>query len=234
MLHPLLGGAVWVNPASPFSAVSRRVRDRLSVLPVSGARLDMLERLFVNECRVFNHVPRPVARGLRHGLAALGLFEPAVSTAEQRGELSYAPMRPSDHVCEQARAAFDRLDGDERLRVEATRAYCRLFADMPGVEVPASTQLGQPLLKFPIVVRDTATADWIIEECCTAGHYTSCWYRPELGPGVLDESAYHVPSDRSNLAVCDHMVACLATLPTNEGATQATEVAEVVRRVVSS
>ena len=45
MLHTLLGGAVWVNPASPFSAVSRRVRDRLSVLPVSGARLDMLERL---------------------------------------------------------------------------------------------------------------------------------------------------------------------------------------------
>ncbi len=234
MLHTLLGGAVWVNPATPFASVAQRVRKRLATLPVSGARLDMCERLFVNECRVFNHVPRPVARGLRHGLAAVGLLEPAVSTEEQRGGVSHAPMRPSAHVCEQALTAFERLEGDEQLRAEATRAYCELFADMPGVEVPAATALAQPLLKFPIMVKDTAVADRIIDECCSAGYFTTCWYRPELGPGVLDEAAYRLPSDRSSLTVCDRMVAQLATLPTDQGAKQAYEIAELVRRVVSS
>ncbi len=234
MLHTLLGAAVWVNPASPHAEVLAEVRRRLAALPVSGAHLDRLERAFVNQCRVFNHVPRSVARGLRHGLARLNLFEPAVSTDEQRGQISHAPMRPSAHICNQALEAFDRLDGDEAARAEATRAYADLFADMPGVTVPAGTELGQPLLKFPILVRDTATADRIIEACCAAGHFTSAWYRPELGPGVLDEAAYRVPADRSGLAVCDRMVACLATLPTDRGEAQAREVADVVRSVVSS
>lgn len=234
MLHTLLGGAVWVNPESPHAQVLAEVRRRLAALPVSGAHLDRLERAFVNQCRVFNHVPRPVARGLRHGLARLNLFEPAVSTAEQSGQISHAPMRPSAHICSQALQAFGRLDGDEAARSEATRAYCNLFADMPGVTVPAGTALGQPLLKFPIMVRDTAAADRIIEGCCEAGYFTSAWYRPELGPGVLDEAAYRVPADRSGLAVCDRMVACLATLPTDRGEAQARDVAEVVRAVVSS
>lgn len=234
MLHTLLGAAVWVNPASPYAQVLGEVRRRLSALPVSGAHLDRLERAFVNQCRVFNHVPRPVARGLRHGLARLNLFEPAVSVDERRGQISHDPMRPSAHICNQALEAFGRLDGDEAARAEATRAYGSLFAGMPGVTVPAGTAAGQPLLKFPILVRDTETADRVIEACCAAGHFTSAWYRPELGPGVLDEAAYRVPADRSGLAVCDRMVACLATLPTDRGEAQAREVADVVRGVVSS
>ena len=234
MLHTLFGGIVWVNPESPYAGVAKRVRERMEALPVSTGRLDMLERLFVNECRVFNHLPRPAARGLRNALSAAGLFEPAVSREEQLGGLSHEPMRPSEHVCNLVAEAWGRLENDERLRAEATAGYVRELEGVDGVEIPAAAKLGQPLLKFPVIMRDTATADASIEASCAAGHYTSAWYRPELGPGVLDEAAYRVPADRSGLTVCDHMVACLATLPTNTGDVQAKEVSAAIRQLVSA
>ena len=121
-------------------------------------------------------------------------------------------------------------------RTEATRAYSELLADVPGVTLLASAAQGpyQPLLKYPVLVADAATSDAVCEACCAAGHYMTVWYRPELGPGVLDESAYHVPVDRSAIPVCDDMVRRILTLPTNQGAVGAREVVEVLKGVVSS
>lgn len=236
MLHTQFGGAVWVNPEGASPEVLQVLRERLAQLPVTGAHLTALAGTFVFWNRVFNHLPLPVARGLRRFLSATGLFEPAVSDEERRGGVSHDPMRPSDAICDAVIEAFGCLDEDVVARIEATRAYSELLADVPGVTLLASAAQGpyQPLLKYPVLVADAATSDAVCEACCAAGHYMTVWYRPELGPGVLDESAYHVPADRSAIPVCDDMVRRILTLPTNQGAEGAREVVEVLKGVVSS
>lgn len=236
MLHTQFGGAVWVNPEGASPEVLQVLRERLAQLPVTGAHLTALTGTFVFWNRVFNHLPLPVARGLRRFLSATGLFEPAVSDEERRGGVSHDPMRPSDAICDAVIEAFGCLDEDVVARIEATRAYSELLADVPGVTLLASAAQGpyQPLLKYPVLVADAATSDAVCEACCAAGHYMTVWYRPELGPGVLDESAYHVPVDRSAIPVCDDMVRRILTLPTNQGAVGAREVVEVLKGVVSS
>lgn len=236
MLHTQFGGAVWVNPEGGSPEVLQVLRERLAQLPVTGAHLTALTGTFVFWNRVFNHLPLPVARGLRRFLSATGLFEPAVSDEERRGGVSHDPMRPSDAICDAVVEAFGCLDEDVVARIEATRAYSELLADVPGVTLLASAAQGpyQPLLKYPVLVADAATSDAVCEACCAAGHYMTVWYRPELGPGVLDESAYHVPVDRSAIPVCDDMVRRILTLPTNQGAVGAREVVEVLKGVVSS
>lgn len=236
MLHTQFGGAVWVNPEGASPEVLQVLRERLAQLPVTGAHLTALTGTFVFWNRVFNHLPLPVARGLRRFLSATGLFEPAVSDEERRGGVSHDPMRPSDAICDAVIEAFGCLDEDVVVRIEATRAYSELLADVPGVTLLASAAQGphQPLLKYPVLVADAATSDAVCEACCAAGHYMTVWYRPELGPGVLDESAYHVPVDRSAIPVCDDMVRRILTLPTNQGAEGAREVVEVLKGVVSS
>lgn len=236
MLHAQFGGAVWVNPEGASPEVLQVLRERLVQLPVTGAHLTALTGTFVFWNRVFNHLPLPVARGLRRFLSATGLFEPAVSDEERRGGVSHDPMRPSDAICDAVIEAFGCLDEDVVTRTEATRAYSELLADVPGVTLLASAAQGpyQPLLKYPVLVADAATSDAVCEACCAAGHYMTVWYRPELGPGVLDESAYHVPVDRSAIPVCDDMVQRILTLPTNQGAEGARAVVDVLKGVVSS
>lgn len=236
MLHAQFGGAVWVNPEGASPEMLQVLRERLAQLPVTGAHLTALTGTFVFWNRVFNHLPLPVARGLRRFLSATGLFEPAVSDEERRGGVSHDPMRPSDAICDAVIEAFGCLDEDVVTRTEATRAYSELLADVPGVTLLASAAQGpyQPLLKYPVLVADAATSDAVCEACCAAGHYMTVWYRPELGPGVLDESAYHVPVDRSAIPVCDDMVQRILTLPTNQGAEGARAVVDVLKGVVSS
>lgn len=236
MLDTQFGGAVWVNPDSPFSQVAADLRARLVDLPVAGAHLTSLTRTFIFWNRVFNHLPLPVSRWLRRTLSAVGLFEPAVSDDERRGAVSHEPLRPSAEVCRRVIDALAELDDEERAHREAVEAYREAFADMPGVETFSSAMEGpvQPLLKFPILVADTALADRVISEVCAAGYYTEAWYRPYLGPGVLDEGVYRVPRDKAVVSTCMRIVDTLATLPCNVGAEGARAVAEVVRGLVSA
>lgn len=236
MLHTQFGGAIWVNPDASFASVRSRIRQSMEALPVAGSHLTSLTRTFVFWNRVYNHLPHGMARALRQTLTAVGLFEPAVSDEERRGAVSHEPLRPSSEICQRVIDAFAALDGDMRTRAEATATYAAELADVPGVELFSSgcTDPAQPLLKFPILVGDRQTADRITEEVCAAGYYTSTWYRPYLGPGVLDEAAYRVPADTRSIPSCMRIIDTVATLPTDQGEAGARAVAAIVRRVVSS
>lgn len=235
MLRTVLGGAVWVNPASPFAATARVLRERLAVLPPSGRWLDVLEGVFINQNRLFNHIPRGAAMALRHGLARMCLFEPAVSVEELRGKVSHDPMRLSERLCQKALAALESLDETERVCAAATEILRAGLSGCPGVEIPAAALAGvaQPLLRFPVLVRDTSTSDRVIAAVRAAGYYTEPWYRPALTPGVPDEAVYHVPLDRSGVRVCDDFVARVTPLPTDRTEREAREIVDIVREICS-
>ena len=86
---------------------------------------------------------------------------------------------------------------------------------------------------MPILLANTEVADAVESAVLKAGYYTTAWYRPELGPGVLDEAAYHVPADRSGLIQSDRLVACVANLPTDIPADGVRKVIDAVRSVAS-
>ena len=230
------GGAVWVNPASPFAAEAAIIRAELEALPEPPARLDALVRVYRVENGILAHLPGGLSSKLRHGLAARRLFEPAVSDAELDGAAPHGPMRASAWICREALTGLTGLDAAEAVRRETVAAYRDAFAGMPGVEtLPAACQgEPQPLLRFPIFLSDTATADRAIAAVRAAGLFAQAWYRPELGPGVRDGAAYRVPADRSGLAVHERFVATVAALPADVGASGARRAAEAVAAVVSS
>ncbi len=236
VIDTLFGGAIWVNPASPFAELAIDLAARLSKLPPASTRLSALARINRFLRRVHGHGPRVCAWPWRHGLSACGLFDPAVAEVERRGGLPYEPVRPSAHVCEKALAGLATLGQNEENRTAVTAVYRERLQNVKGVEIPAAALEGdpQPLLKFPILVADTDIADCVIEAVCSAGYFTSAWYRPELTPGVLDASAYSVPHDRSNLAQNDDFIARVATLPTNIPLAAADSVVDAVLSVVSS
>lgn len=237
MLPSQFGGAVWVNPKSPFPAFSAELARRLSGLPVMGRRLDALCRSYLNELRALMHLPGGLRRALWDALPRWGLFEPAVTAVERAGGLGHEALRPSPAVCDRALAALEGLDELERTHAVAVETYRRELADVPGLTpVGASVPAGQPLLRFPVLATDTDTADRITQAVCEAGFYTTAWYRPELTPGVTDQAAYGVPGpeDRGRLAVTDDFIARVATLPAGVTAEEASRIAAVVRDVVTS
>ncbi|MBM6817674.1 DegT/DnrJ/EryC1/StrS aminotransferase family protein [Olsenella uli] len=225
------GGAVWVNPRSPLAALASAVRAALAALPDPPARLDALARRYRTENRVLAHLPAGVSARLRRSLVSSGAMEPAVSEAERRGLAAREPVRASAWVCERALAALAGLDEAEALRRETVAAY---RAELAGASTLPAALEGptQPLLRYPVLAPDTAAADRVVAGVCAAGLFAEAWYRPELGPGVLDAAAFGVPAERSGLPVHERLVATCAALPADVGAAGARRAAGAVRAAI--
>ena len=219
MLHAQFGGAVWVNPegASPRCCKCCASASRSSPSPEPTLRRSPGRSSSGTEssttCRF------PLRAGLEDSSPRPGFSNPPFRMRSVVAVSRTTPCVPSDAICDAVIEAFGCLDEDVVTRTEATRAYSELLADVPGVTLLSSAAQGpyQPLLKYPVLVADAATSDAVCEACCAAGHYMTVWYRPELGPGVLDESAYHVPVDRSAIPVCDDMVQRIPHAPHQPG-----------------
>ena len=91
----------------------------------------------------------------------------------------------------------------------------------------------QPLRRMPVIWASTAFAEATTRAICEAGFYTTAWYRPELGPGALDEAAYLVPRDRSGLKVNDRLIAGIVNLPTDIDPARAPEVVRALLGVLA-
>lgn len=230
------GGAVWVNPDGAFADLAASIADELGSLPVADGALDALARRYRTENRILAHLPAPVSVPLRRVLVSSGAFEPAVSEEERRGRAARRPVRPSAWVCERALQALSLLDEQERVRVRTVAAYRSATEDVPGVETLPAVASGpdQPLLRFPILLPDTATADHAVGQVCASGLFAEAWYRPELGPGVLDARAFNVPGDRSHLSVHERLVATCAALPADVGEDGVRRALDAVRSALAS
>ena len=235
MLPTLFGGAVWVNPDSPLAGELAHIRESLAALPAPPAKAERLNSSYRQVNRVLVHLPLPLARPLRRALAKGGLFDPAVSDEERLGGVSHEPTRPTTFACDAALAVLSDYEKNLAARSAAVCAYREALAGAPGVEIPAAVLTGevQPLVRMPILLANTEVADAVESAVLKAGYYTTAWYRPELGPGVLDEAAYRVPADRSALAQSDRLVACVANLPTDIPVDGVRKVIDAVRAVAS-
>lgn len=199
MVHCSFGGAIWVNPRLE-AGLRDRIRAELGHLPVvAGARATAIHT-YPAVIRVLAHLPNGPARALRTALARVGLFEFAVSPAEQRGGMS-DPALPDAWIVNRMRGS---LDGYER-GLDARRRMVDVYRSMlplaplgapaaKALECPAAVLAGesQPLLAFPVYLADEERATAAVAALRSAGFYARAWYRPLLFPGVDDAAAYHV------------------------------------------
>ena len=237
MLRTSFGGAIWVSPRMEED-LRAAISSALDALPAPTAARRRAMRLYRNEIRVLNRLPRGAARGLRGVLERLGLFEPAVSDAERAGGVSGTPAAPDEWVCAHALEALSSADAQLSQRSAAVRAYSSAFAAAPlsaaaeaSVEVPhaIAASFDQPLLVFPVFLSTSERADRAVHDVCAAGFYARPWYRPLLYPGAADAAAYRLP-ERGALPVTERCSAGAVTLPTDVSAEDAERIAEIVIR----
>lgn len=214
MLRTSFGGAVWINPRSPFKEVLEPLAASLSQLPPLAPKLEKATRRYLNQNRVLNRLPRSLARSLRASWAASGALEPAVAAAEQEGELPHRPMAPSPWICERVLSELSRLDENWQSREAVVARYCELFEGQVDYPAGQGATPAQPLLRFGLIAPSTSASEAAIAAVRSLGYLAEDWYRPSLYPGALDPLAFCVPQDPSTLPVCDAVTAGTIALPT--------------------
>lgn len=232
MLPTRFGGAVWVNPSMRDEAVRRRLVTDLGSLPVVGRRQDLVARLYRNQVRVLNRLPRAVSAPARDALAAAGAFDPPIAPVERRGGLAARPGAPSAWMVGQIAGHLPSLGDVEERRAEVVAEYVRALRGV--VEIPAGVGEGRPLVRFPFFAPDGGTAERVIAAVSAAGSYPGRWYRPALFPGVEDPAVYgYAPGDGA-LSTTEDLIDRVVNLPTGVEVAEARRIADVVRATIGS
>lgn len=230
------GGAVWVNPTLPGTALRRRIVQALSSLPPLSVSRDAAARHYHNQLRILTRLPGGLSHAMRARWEARGTFEPAVAEAEQRGELPLRPQGMSTWVAEQALQGVGSLDALEARHRVCVARYLEVLSNAPGVEIPAAVRgvaAGEPLLRFPVTLANRELADKAIARVAELGFYAVGWYRPLLLPGALDPAAFSYDVGATRWPVTDRLSAGAVDLPCDIEPDQAEAVARAVAELVA-
>ncbi len=233
MLPTYFGGALWINPESPFRSLCKAVASSAAQLSVVDSKRARAAQHYPAQIRFFNHVPARLSHSLRTHLYASGRFEPAVADCELHGEMSGVPARPSSWVLEQMAKALLRLPHIEEIHRTTIDEYRQKLLPSGLVPESAFARPTQPLLRMPIVLRSQAEAEGVAAAIQRAGFYPDSWGRPELTPGVADPLPYHIPVDSSCLQVVTSLSEGILGLPADIGQ-QADDLASLVLATVGS
>ncbi len=234
------GSLTWVNPRMADAGLRQAIVEALAGLPVLSPRLERAARNYDLQIRVLMKLPAKLRHSLSDSLSARELYLPPVSSAERRGMVSLAPMRPSAWVCDHMQTGLADLDFQEKRSLEATRIFARELAPLAErglLAIPAAAlERERPLLRFPLVIEGEQRADALIEAIGAAQCYCDSWGRPALFPGVLDPSAYGLANtdDLSAWSETSRVVAGVVPLYTSVSPDEALTVSQVVKRFVSS
>lgn len=234
MLPTYFGGAVYLNPHMSDATLRQRLADALQALPEPSGRLARAMRSYRTQIRVLNHLPRPLARGLRAALTRAGLFEPAISGLEMAGGVAHDPMAAGAWAETSVAGPLAALPAGEELRVHALGAYAR---ELEGIADIRTSELmlgsGQPLLRLPLNMPTDAMADELLGAIGALGLYAVPWYRPLLYPGVTDEAAYGYDRSLAGLPRTAELARGAVALPVDLTDEQVDSVAQAIRSVVA-
>ncbi len=234
MCSTYFGGAMWVNPNSPFPELCAEVKERLSTLSVIDDRRARAARLYPTQIRLFNRLPSKLSHTLRTRMYAAGLFEPAVAEDELRGKAVATPARPTPWLARQMMAALNSLPHTEAQHIDTIDGYREHLQNIEFVPRAAWSQPTQALLRLPVVFPSQTLAQKAADALQAAGYFPDTWGRPELSPGVKDVLPYHIPAERSHLKVTTQLSEGILGLPADIGFERAQDVASIVLATLSS
>lgn len=237
ILPTRFGGAVWINPslARTHPQIDAELRKRLSELPQPGARLNMVTKLYLNQNRVLSRLGG-LGVALRKACTRIGWYEPPIADCEMEGRLAYPAYGATPWIADRAVRALGELDANEAGRVTIVELYRNALSGLEGIDIPLTVTRGdaQPLLRFPVLAGNTQMAERLIAAVRQTGALAERWYRPELFPGVTDETAYGLDRlDRSTVRVSDELVSRIAVLPTELSEQRAQQVVRAIASELS-
>lgn len=230
------GGAIWLNPAMEDVSLREKMADALSSLPELEKEAEKATHSYHNQIRVLTRVPASTARVLRARWTKTGFFEPAVGDVERAGGLFMEPALMSDWVAEQALLGMEGIAGFEEGRRACTRLYAEQLAGTKEVLIPSDicdVVHAQPLLRYPVFLRDPQMAKRVIAAIAALGLYAVDWYAKPLYPGALDWGAYGLDVADPKMRAYAQQFSSVVALPTDIPIADACRVVEAVREVVA-
>ncbi|WP_257210791.1 hypothetical protein [Actinomyces ruminis] len=152
--------------------------------------------------------------------------------AEEAGRLPYQPMAPSEWVARTATAALRRLPEADTARIRVVSRFREALPELAGVTVPDGVLRGDPspLLRFPLLLPNTAEAERLISGMRAIGVFAERWGRPLLYPGVDDEAAFCAPATPDSLPVTRDVSARVVALPTELDDAHAADAVRLVQK----
>ena len=229
------GGAIWVNPALEDAGLHRALEDAFDALQPLPSRIAAAAHRYRLQNRVLAHLPHPISRPARAGLAAAGLLELPVAEMEREGRLPYPGYLPSEDIAQKILTAFPTLDADEANRIRWTQGYLEALEGLGGIEIPGAARgaaRDQALIRFPIILPSEAAADPLIADLRGNHLYCVDWYRVPFYPGALDLSAYGMSEDDQSYREFRARYGGIVGLPTDIDIERLPEAVEIVRRHV--
>lgn len=231
------GGLIWVNPRlkttdSPLYAAIVSALENVGRLPWLQ---DVSAQLYLNQIRVFSRLPRMLANALKRVLRRMRLFEPAIAPAERRGALEYPNYGMSPYIANKACEALDGLESNQEQRRQAVAIYQDRLSGRDYLQIPAQIACAapQPLLIFPILLRDTRAVNEVHAKLRESHVYSRRWYNSILFPGVDSLEPYGV----GPLESYPHTVSLAQRslgLPTDVSKDKAEQICELVQKLAAA
>ena len=230
------GGLIWVNPRrkttdSPLYTAIVSALENVGRLPWLQ---DVSARLYLNQIRVFSRLPQALASALKRVLRRMRLFEPAIAPAERQAALEYPNYGMSEYIAKKACEALDGLEANQEQRRQAVAIYQDRLSGLEYLQIPAqiASSVPQPLLIFPILLRDTRAVNEMHAKLRESHVYSRRWYNSILFPGVESFEPYGVESLESYPHTMSLTQRSLG-LPTDVSAAQAERICQLLLREIA-
>lgn len=253
ILGTSFGGAIWLNPAlaQRNGELYDAIVEQFASLRRPTHRIEKAVEKHDKQDRFLARLPQTWANRLRARWIHTGKYEPELSAVERQGSLEYSMLGSTDWIDTQARLALDSLEANFQRREMTVSLYSHALtapdyqgklsipqaalasadgsgADSAGVD----SANAQPLLYFPVLLKDAAQAQAAVDAVRAAGVAAQHWYRPQLFPGVMDPTVYNLPSDSRNLTTTKDVSDRIVVLPTNISDEEANKAIAALRALV--
>lgn len=205
------GGAIYVNPA--LKKKNRQLYDKITShlldLPQPPRGLNMRARTYRAQNSIIQHLPSSMRHGVRDFARKIHFFEPAIMPYEQDAEQSraYASTKFINTTILQHLPALPSI---YKRRLTNTRTYHKKLATDQTITL--MTNVDEPLLTYPILFPDAATATKMYDILTSSGFFIRRWYSPLLYPGPNSNRRYDYNPKMAPIAESIHArVLCLPT-----------------------
>ena len=226
------GGAIYVNPElkKRHPRLYTEITTRLLNLPHPPLGLDLRSRTYRFQNGLLHRLPNSLFNEVRNLAYKAHIFELAVAPYEQSAEQSQ-PYATTKFVNNTILKHLPSLPEIYKLRLKNVRKYNKQLAGSKDFEIINSDN--QPLLAYPILFKDAATATKVYDILTSSGFFIRRWYSPLLYPGPNSNRRYYYSPKMSPTAESIHpRILCLPTDLTQEKMSQIISILHPVEKPV--
>ena len=205
------GGAIYVNPSlkKKNAKLYEEITSHLLNLPHPPLSLDLRSRTYRFQNGLLHRLPNSMMHDARSLAYKAHIFEPAVAPYEQDAEQAQ-PFSSTKFINNTILKHLPTLPAIYKRRLKNTRLYNKKLAN--NYDYKPLTNVEEPLLAYPILFEDTASATKVYDVLTSSGFFIRRWYSPLLYPGPNSNRRYNYSPKMAPIAEEIHTrVLCLPT-----------------------